>query len=108
MQRIGLLQKGRKQNPLHSQNIPLHECRFALLSQAACEASLQLQLPQYASVHEHWKTLQNRSEKVVAPAQYPDVIGEHKCAIFGEEVTFVANDWHAGVCALQLSLALNW
>lgn len=77
---------------------PWHGRRYALLSMAACEAALQLQLPQYASVHEHWKILQNRSEKVVAPAPYPDVLGEHKCSTFGQEVTFVANDWHAGSC----------
>ena len=47
-------------------------------------------------MHEHWKALQNRSEKMVPPAPYTDVLGEKKCASFGEEVTFVANDWHAG------------
>jgi hypothetical protein len=71
--------------------------RYALLSQAACEAALQLQLPRYASVHEHWKTLQNRSEKAVPPAPYTEVLGEKKCAVFGQEVTFIANDWHAGL-----------
>jgi hypothetical protein len=77
-------------------------CRYALLSVAACEASLQLQLPQYASVHEHWKTLQNRSDKVVPAGKYTDVFGATKCTSYGEEVTFIANDWHAGALSTAI------
>lgn len=72
-------------------------CRYALLSLAACEAALQLELPQYASVHEHWITLQERSKQVVPPGPYGEVLGEGKASTYGEDVVFVANDWHAGV-----------
>lgn len=73
------------------------ECRYALLSLAACEAALQLHLPQHASVHEHWVTLQERSGAEMLKGPYPDVVGEGKATPYGEDVVFVANDWHAGV-----------
>lgn len=71
-------------------------CRYALLSLAACEAALQLHLPQHASLHEHWVTLQERTCAEVLKGPYPDVLGEGKATPYGEDVVFVANDWHAG------------
>ena len=30
------------------------------------------------------------------PAPYPDIFGEERCSTLGQDVVFIANDWHAG------------
>jgi hypothetical protein len=85
--------------------IPPLTCRFALLSLAACEAALQLQLPTRRAVLPRWDQLDEQgpvhwaesSTKVKQAAPYSEILGKEKCSTMGEEVVFVANDWHAGV-----------
>lgn len=75
-------------------------CRYALLSLAACEAALQLHLPQYATLHEHWVKLQATKGVDVPKGPYPEMLRDSKACPYGEDVVFIANDWHAGVPAL--------
>ena len=81
-------------------------CRYSLLSLAACEAALQLFLPDISNRElspdaETRQRLQRRRERKPRhkPGPYSDILGEENCCLFGEDVVFVANDWHAGALA---------
>ena len=70
-------------------------CRFSLLSLAALEATLQLELPMYsASVRSLYRSSSGQSD--VSTDNQDSEGTPVGSSVYGEQVVFIANDWHAG------------
>ena len=98
-------------------------CRFCLLSLAACEAAMHLQLPEASGLEQLAGTASKQnngtaSERAAGsdssdngaqsnasksdPASYDQIFGPERCSALGDETVFVANDWHAGMVPVYL------
>jgi hypothetical protein len=86
-------------------------CRYCLLCLAACEAALRLQLPAQAVSRPSAAMHAAHSSNGAGPAAGAEPLahgwngsagavsgahGQTQSSVYGQDVVFVANDWHAG------------